>query len=118
MKQVQIRKYGSAEALELVKVNAPQPGPGEVLVNVEAIGVNYSDILRRRNEYFLPTPLPYVLGTEAVGEVVALGEGGKRTGRGGWRARAGGAAKRWRLRGVRRRSRALLHSAAAQHRFG
>lgn len=75
MKQVQFRQYGSSEALTLVETKIPQPNPGEVIVKAKAIGVNYSDTLRRRNKYFQPTPLPYVLGSEAVGEIIAVGEG-------------------------------------------
>lgn len=75
MKQVQLSRYGSPDELELVETNIPQPQAGEVLVKIEAIGVNYSDTLRRRNLYFQPTPLPYVLGSEAVGKIVAVGEG-------------------------------------------
>ncbi|PHK29784.1 NADPH:quinone reductase [Nostoc linckia z16] len=45
----------------------------EVLIRVSAVGVNYSDILRRKNQYFQPTPLPYVLGAEAVGVVESIG---------------------------------------------
>lgn len=67
--------YGSPDVLKLVDVDVPQPAEGEVLIKIEAIGVNYSDALRRKNTYFMPTPLPYVLGAEAVGEVVALGAG-------------------------------------------
>lgn len=75
MKQVQLNQYGPPEGLTLVEIAIPQPQAGEVLIKVEAIGVNYSDTLRRRNLYFQPTPLPYVLGTEAVGQIVAVGEG-------------------------------------------
>jgi NADPH2:quinone reductase len=74
MKQVQLNQFGSPDELTLVEVNIPQPQSGEVLIKVEAIGVNYSDTLRRRNEYFQPTPLPYVLGSEAVGQIISMGE--------------------------------------------
>lgn len=75
MKQVQINQYGTPDVLKLVETVIPLPKAGEVIVKVEAIGVNYSDTLRRRNQYFQPTPLPYVLGSEAVGQIVAVGEG-------------------------------------------
>lgn len=75
MKQVQLDQYGSPDELKLVETEIPRPKAGEVVVKVEAIGVNYSDILRRRNLYFQPTPLPYVLGSEAVGKIAAVGKG-------------------------------------------
>jgi NADPH:quinone reductase len=75
MKQVQFNQYGSPDVLTLVETVIPQPKAGEVLIKVEAIGVNYSDILRRQNTYFMPTLLPHILGTEAVGQIIALGEG-------------------------------------------
>lgn len=75
MKQVQLNQYGSPDELKIVETKIPQPKAGEVVIKVEAIGVNYSDTLRRRNQYFQPTPLPYVLGSEAVGRIVSVGEG-------------------------------------------
>ncbi|MEL6256201.1 MAG: zinc-binding dehydrogenase [Bacteroidota bacterium] len=75
MKQVNITNYGTAEVLTLIETDIPTPGPGQILIEVKAAGVNFSDILRRRNTYFMPTPLPYVLGAEAVGNIVELGEG-------------------------------------------
>ncbi len=75
MKQVQLNQYGSPNELKLVETNIPQPKAGEVIIKVEAIGVNYSDTLRRRNQYFQPTPLPYVLGSEAVGQIISVGQG-------------------------------------------
>ncbi|NOK58857.1 MAG: NADPH:quinone reductase or related Zn-dependent oxidoreductase [Chloroflexi bacterium AL-W] len=75
MKQVQLNAYGSADVLRVVEVDTPQPRAGDLLIEVEAAGVNFSDVLRRRNTYFMPTPLPYVLGAEAVGTIVAVGEG-------------------------------------------
>ena len=75
MRQVQINEYGSPDVLKVVNNEVPKPKGGEVLIKVEAIGVNYSDTLRRRDEYFQPTPLPYIPGSEAVGEIVAIGEG-------------------------------------------
>jgi NADPH:quinone reductase len=75
MTQVQMSEYGKPDVLKLATVEVPKPKAGEVLIKVEAIGVNYSDVLRRKNTYFMPTPLPYVLGAEAVGEIVSVGEG-------------------------------------------
>ncbi len=75
MKQVQLNQYGSPDELKLVETEMPQPKAGEVLIKVEAIGVNYSDTLRRRNQYFQATPLPYVLGSEAVGQISSVGDG-------------------------------------------
>ncbi|HAK10737.1 MAG TPA: NADPH:quinone reductase, partial [Chitinophagaceae bacterium] len=75
MKQVQLNQYGTPDVLKLVDTEIPQPKAGEVVIKAEAIVVNYSDTLRRRNLYFQPTPLPYVLGSEAVGQIVSVGEG-------------------------------------------
>ena len=75
MKQIQMHQYGSPDVLKFVETEIPCPKVGEVLLRVKTIGVNYSDILRRKNTYFQETPLPFVLGTEAVGELVAVGEG-------------------------------------------
>lgn len=75
MKQVLLENYGAAGQLKLTDAAIPQLATGEVLIKVEAIGVNYSDILRRKNTYFMPTPLPYVLGAEVVGRIEEIGAG-------------------------------------------
>lgn len=53
----------------------PELGQGQVLIKTEAMGLNYADTLRRKNLYFQATPLPYVLGSEAVRSIVKMGEG-------------------------------------------
>lgn len=73
-KQV-IHSYGSPSVFATEHHQLSAPGAGEVLIATHAIGVNFSDVLRRRNTYFMPTPLPFVLGAEAVGEIVAVGDG-------------------------------------------
>ncbi len=76
MKAVQIQTQGKADVLEYVDLPTPQPGPGQLLVRVEAAAVNFSDVLRRRNDpYPFPTPLPFVPGSEIAGIVEALGDG-------------------------------------------
>ncbi len=75
MMQVQLNQFGSPSELKLVEIKIPSPKTGEIVIKAEAIGVNYSDTLRRRNKYFQPTPLPYVLGSEVVGRIVSIGEG-------------------------------------------
>jgi NADPH2:quinone reductase len=75
MNRVEFNQFGAPDVLEWVETEMPQPQSGEVLIIVESIGVNYSDTLRRRDQYFQPTPLPYVPGAEAVGLIVSVGEG-------------------------------------------
>ncbi|GHF94289.1 NADPH:quinone oxidoreductase [Deinococcus piscis] len=70
-----VRQGLPAEALELHESPVPQPGPGEVLVRVEAVGVNYADVLSVMNEYLTPAHYPFVPGMEFAGYVTELGAG-------------------------------------------
>ena len=73
MRAIQIAKTGGPEVLELVELPRPEPAAGQVLVKIEAAGVNFIDTYLREGRY--PAQLPFVLGQEAAGTVVALGEG-------------------------------------------
>lgn len=76
MKAVQMVAQGAPEVLRTVELADPVPGPGEVLIKVQAAAVNYSDVARRRGTlYPFPTDLPFVPGGEVAGVVVALGDG-------------------------------------------
>ncbi|MFI9213219.1 quinone oxidoreductase family protein [Streptomyces sp. NPDC053253] len=68
---VQVRRTGGPEVLEVAEVEIGTPGPGELLVDVAAAGVNYIDTYQRSGLY--PVPLPYILGLEGAGTVVAVG---------------------------------------------
>lgn len=76
-KAVRFHELGGPEVLRLEHVAIGEPGPGEVLVRVEAIGLNRSEANFRRGAYplDLPRQLPSGLGYEAAGEVEAVGEG-------------------------------------------
>ena len=73
MRAVRISTPGGPEKLELVETVDPVPEAGELVVNVEAAGVNFLDIYQRSGLY--PIQLPSTLGMEGAGEVVAVGEG-------------------------------------------
>ena len=73
MKAIQAQEIGGPEVLQLRDVPDPQPGEGQALVRIHATGVNFIDIYQRSGLYKLG--LPYVPGSEAAGEVVALGPG-------------------------------------------
>jgi len=75
VKAVQISRTGGPEVLDIVEVPTPAPGPGEVLVKAEAIGVNYFDTMIRTGRYRWMPKLPFVLGNEMSGRVAALGSG-------------------------------------------
>jgi len=75
MKAIQISQYGGPEVLKLREVDIGEPGPGQVLVRLEAAGVNFVDVYQRRGIY--PVNLPYIPGLEGSGVVEALGEGVK-----------------------------------------
>jgi NADPH:quinone reductase-like Zn-dependent oxidoreductase len=75
MKAVQIRRHGGPEVLEIVDVPRPTTGPGEVLVQVRAAGMNHLDTWVRRGLPGRTLPLPMVLGADAAGVVAGLGDG-------------------------------------------
>ena len=74
MQAIQILTTGTADVLELRDLPTPTPGPGEALIRIEASGINFIDIYLREGRY--PAKLPYILGQEAAGTIVALGEPG------------------------------------------
>jgi NADPH2:quinone reductase len=72
--QVRVVRFaapGGPEVLKLETVDLPDPGPGEILVRHEAVGLNYQDVYHRSGYY--PLPLPSGVGTEAAGVVEKLG---------------------------------------------
>ena len=73
MHAVTITSPGGPEALELASLPDPVPGPGEVLIEVAAAGVNRADILQRQGHYPPPPGAPDTLGLECSGVVAAVG---------------------------------------------
>src|SRR5277367_5891454 len=71
MQAIQILTTGSADVLTLRDLPTPTPREGEALIRIEASGVNFIDTYFREGRY--PATLPYVLGQEAAGTVVAVG---------------------------------------------
>lgn len=73
MKAIRVRAHGGPDALQLENVSDPRPSKGEVLVRIEAAGVNFIEIYQRKGQYSMT--LPYTPGSEGAGIVVAVGEG-------------------------------------------
>lgn len=73
MKAIIIRSYGGPDTLSYEDVDTPKPGPGEALVRLEAVGVNFIDVYHRTGLY--PLPLPLTPGSEGAGVVEAVGDG-------------------------------------------
>jgi NADPH2:quinone reductase len=71
MKAVRIHQFGGPEAMQYEDVPTPSPGPGEVLVQLAAAGLNYIDVYQRTGLY--PNTLPYTMGLEGSGVAVAIG---------------------------------------------
>jgi NADPH2:quinone reductase len=72
-KAVQIRRHGGPEEMEIVDVQVGEPGPGEIRIRHQAVGLNFIDVYQRSGLYQLPMPLN--LGMEASGVVEAVGAG-------------------------------------------
>jgi NADPH2:quinone reductase len=70
---IRIDQVGGPEVLRVEDVPVPAPGPGEVLIKVEAAGVNFIDVYHRTGLY--PQQLPLTLGREAAGTVERVGQG-------------------------------------------
>jgi NADPH:quinone reductase len=66
--------YGPPESLVIEQRADPAPGPGEVLVDIRAAGINFPDVLMIAGQYQVKTPPPFVPGGEAAGVVAAVGE--------------------------------------------
>lgn len=73
MKAIRVRQPGGGEVLRVEEVSDPQPGAGEALVRVEAVGVNFIEVYQRTGQY--PLSLPFTPGSEAAGRVTAVGSG-------------------------------------------
>jgi NADPH2:quinone reductase len=74
MRAVHIEAHGGPEVLVSAERPTPLPGPGQVLVRVETVGVNYADVQRRKGTYAEPTALPHALGSEVAGTIAAIGD--------------------------------------------
>ncbi len=74
MRAVIASQHGGPEVLQIGEVAAPEPGPGQLLVDVVAAGVNYMDIYQREGRPpYASGALPYVPGAEGAGTVAAIG---------------------------------------------
>jgi NADPH:quinone reductase len=70
---VRVHAHGGAEVLQVEEAEVPHAGPGQALLRIEAVGVNFIEIYHRTGLYKLP--VPFTPGTEAAGTVEAVGPG-------------------------------------------
>lgn len=75
MRQIWISKPGAPEVLEIREAPDPQPAAGEMRIRVEAVGVNFADVMGRMGAYPDLPPIPVVPGYEVAGRVDAVGMG-------------------------------------------
>jgi len=76
VKAWQVTRHGEPEeVLELADIPCPEPGQGQILVRVLAAAANFPDVLLCRGGYQVKVPLPFTLGVELCGEVIAAGAG-------------------------------------------
>lgn len=71
MRAIRVATSGGPEVLELSEVEVPEPGPGQLLVDVAAAGVNFIDTYQRSGLYSMQ--LPFTPGSEGAGEIIAVG---------------------------------------------
>jgi NADPH:quinone reductase len=67
MRAVQIQEFGGPEVLEVVDLPKPEPGEGELLIEVSRAGMNFADTHQRENSYLARYEVPLVLGGEVAG---------------------------------------------------
>jgi NADPH2:quinone reductase len=73
MRVIQVEQRGGPEVLTVAEQPAPQPGPGQVVAEIAAAGVNYMDIYQREGVGGYGPPLPFVTGGEGAGTIIAVG---------------------------------------------
>src|SRR5580692_7357716 len=74
MKALVITRFGGLEVLELQQVPAPQPSPEQVLVNVEAGGLNFADLMTTQGGYATTPKPPLTAGREFAGRLASDGD--------------------------------------------
>lgn len=74
MRAITVSEAGDADVLQVTTLPRPQPGADEVLIKVEAAGINRADIFQRRGIYPPPPDASPIIGMEVAGTVVAVGE--------------------------------------------
>ena len=77
MKAIHVTSLDGPEKLECREIDRPKPGPKEALIEVAYAGVTFPELLQTRGMYQVRHDLPFVLGSEAAGTVVEVGEGSK-----------------------------------------
>ena len=75
MKSIRIYEFGAPEVMALEKIDALTPGPGQVVVEIKAAGVNPIDTYIRSGNYPINIPLPYTPGFDGAGIIKIVGEG-------------------------------------------
>ena len=75
MKAAVLRQFGGPDVLRYEEIDTPKPKPGSIVIKVLAAGMNRLDHYLREGSVIPDLPLPHILGLDAVGEVVELGEG-------------------------------------------
>lgn len=76
MKTVRFHETGGPDVLVYEDVPDPTPKDGEVLIRIEAVGLNFADVMRRRGDpYPEPSPPPFILGAEVAGTIASVGKG-------------------------------------------
>ena len=75
MKAMLVERTGTPDVMQLRDVPRPAPRAGQVLLRVEAVGVNFADVLNVAGQYLTAPKLPHIPGMELAGTVEALGEG-------------------------------------------
>jgi NADPH2:quinone reductase len=75
MKAIRVKEFGGPEKLQLEEIPNPKPGPGQVVVKIEAAGVNPVDVYMRAGTYARKPSLPYTPGTDGAGTILSVGDG-------------------------------------------
>ena len=73
MRAIVVRQHGQPEVLQIAEMPDPRPGPGQLLVDVAAAGVNFMDLYQRKGNPPYASSLPYVPGAEGAGTVAGIG---------------------------------------------
>ncbi|MEP6705576.1 MAG: alcohol dehydrogenase catalytic domain-containing protein, partial [Acidobacteriota bacterium] len=75
MKAIVVHEFGGPEVMRIEDVQTPQPGPGQVLVKIAAVGVNPVETYMRSGNYPVVPELPYTPGKDAAGVIEKIGDG-------------------------------------------